>query len=165
MTPPPSDSKASSGQSAPTLPPCGLVRRLCCMVYDGMLLLGVLFVGAMLALLLTGGEAVPADNLPFKLWLLGLAWGYFAYPWTRAGQTLGMRAWRVRLQGLDAEAAAPVGWRRATLRFFLALLLGWLPLGLGFLWSLVDRRRLAWHDRASGTGLVVEPRRPRRRAG
>jgi uncharacterized RDD family membrane protein YckC len=43
--------------------------------------------------------------------------------------------------------------------------LGWallslLALGLGFLWILVDPQRRAWHDRLSGTRIVVVPKRP-----
>jgi uncharacterized RDD family membrane protein YckC len=37
----------------------------------------------------------------------------------------------------------------------LSLLLG----GLGFWWVWVDRERLTWHDRASGTRLVRMPKR------
>jgi uncharacterized RDD family membrane protein YckC len=31
--------------------------------------------------------------------------------------------------------------------------------GLGFWWAWIDRDRLAWHDRASGTRLVRRPKR------
>ena len=37
----------------------------------------------------------------------------------------------------------------------LSLLLG----GLGFWWAWVDRQRLTWHDRASGTRLLRIPKR------
>lgn len=148
---------AHASGAAPTqsLTPCGLLRRLGCVLYDSLLLLAVLMVGTAAALVLTGGETPGADNLPFKAWLWLLALGYFGYPWVRGGRTLGMQAWRVRLVGRDG---AVVDWRRATLRFLVAVL-SWLPAGLGFWWSLFDRERLAWHDRASGTRLVVEPRR------
>jgi uncharacterized RDD family membrane protein YckC len=33
-----------------------------------------------------------------------------------------------------------------------------LCLGLGFLWVLYDRDKLAWHDRLSGTRLVRLPK-------
>jgi len=42
-----------------------------------------------------------------------------------------------------------------------AAVLSLLPLGLGFWWALVDPDRCAWHDRLSGTRLVLLPRRPR----
>jgi len=36
-----------------------------------------------------------------------------------------------------------------------------LPAGLGWWWMLVDRERLAWHDRLSGTRIVLVPPRGR----
>jgi len=35
--------------------------------------------------------------------------------------------------------------------------------GAGFWWALVDRQRLTWHDRASGTRLLRAPRPVKRR--
>jgi uncharacterized RDD family membrane protein YckC len=32
-------------------------------------------------------------------------------------------------------------------------------LGLGYFWIWIDRERLAWHDRWSGTRVVVVPKR------
>ncbi len=78
---------------------------------------------------------------------------FFAGFWTHGGQTLGMRAWRIRLVG---RGGGRVSWGQATLRFFAAIV-SWLALGLGFLWALVDRERHAWHDRCSGTRLIRLP--------
>ena len=76
---------------------------------------------------------------------------FYLWFWTHGGQTLGMRAWRIRL--LSAEGAT-VGLGRALLRLGAAAI-STLPLGLGHLWLLLDRDRLAWHDRLSGTRLVL----------
>ena len=99
---------------------------------------------------------------PFSLtqWLLWLTcWAvaglYATISWRRGGQTLGMRPWRIRLVGDDGTAPA---WRALWLRYLVgtaSLLLA----GLGFLWALIDRDRLTWHDRASSTRLVREPKR------
>jgi uncharacterized RDD family membrane protein YckC len=65
-----------------------------------------------------------------------------------------MRAWRLVLTGRDRST---VGLGQATVRFFA----GWisiLPAGLGFLWSLIDRERLTWHDRLSKTALELKPK-------
>ena len=45
----------------------------------------------------------------------------------------------------------------ASLRF-VAALLSWAAVGLGFLWQLWDRDRLTWHDRISGTRIVHYPK-------
>ncbi len=81
---------------------------------------------------------------------------YAVISWRRGGQTLAMRAWRLRLV---ASAGGVPGWRQLCVRYAvgtLSLALG----GLGFWWALVDPDRLTWHDRASGTRLVRLPRKP-----
>jgi uncharacterized RDD family membrane protein YckC len=35
-----------------------------------------------------------------------------------------------------------------------AKILSYIPFGLGFLWALFSKRRLAWHDRLSGTAVM-----------
>lgn len=124
------------------------------MLYDGLLLIALWMLGTALLLPLTGGQAITAGNLPYRAYLLAIAFAFFTGFWSRAGRTLGMQAWRLRLIAADGGA---VGFRRAALRF-VAAGVSWLPLGLGFLWSLFDRDRLAWHDRLSGTRLVVVPK-------
>lgn len=83
------------------------------------------------------------------------ALAFFTYFWTRGGMTLGMQAWRLRVQTLDGHAID----RRQSLVRCLVGALGWLPLGLGHLWVLFDGERRSWSDLASGTRLVVLPGR------
>jgi len=139
----------------------GLLRRLAAMLYDSLLIFGLLLLASMMVTLPVGillGE--PAANaLPgnpwFRLWLALVPPLFFALFWLKGGQTLGMRSWRLRVVRSDGQ---PLAWRDA-LKRLLACLLSWLPLGLGFLWILVDRERLAWHDRLSGTRLVLLKKR------
>ncbi|MGB5621495.1 MAG: RDD family protein, partial [Gammaproteobacteria bacterium] len=75
------------------------------------------------------------------------------------GQTIGMRAWRLQLirdAGHD-QAVSPI----QALGRLAAACLSALPAGLGYVWILFDRRGLAWHDRLSGTRIVLLP--PKRR--
>lgn len=119
------------------------------MGYDACLLGAVLFFATALALPVTGGQAVAAGNPWYSAYLLLTSYGYFAWQWGKGGQTLGMRAWRVRLA--TSTGARPARGRLA-LRFLLACLsLG--ALGAGFFWALLDRDGLAFHDRFSGTAL------------
>ena len=78
--------------------------------------------------------------------------------WKHGGQTLGMRAWKIK--GLR-EDGAPLSVRDAAVRY-LAAILSALPLGLGYLWSLFDPHRRAWHDRLSHTMLVVLEKKDKR---
>ena len=93
-------------------------------------------------------------------WLLwAVCWGvtgaYAVLSWSRGGQTLGMRPWR--LQVVDAAGHAPG--RRALLRRYVAGTLSLLPAGAGFWWAWFDAGKLTWHDRLSGTRMRRLPKR------
>lgn len=128
--------------------PCGLLRRLTAMTYDGLLLIGLWMIAAAAVVIPLGAE-ISASSTLFQLYLLVIAWAYFAISW-RGGQTLGMKAWHIRVVG-ERE---PMPWLTTLVRFVVALAsLG--SLGLGFAWSLFHRQGRTWHDLASATHLVV----------
>lgn len=129
----------------------GFLRRFAAIVYDSLLLFSVLFFATLVLLLLNGGRAIPPNEPLYTTYLIGVSFLYFGWFWTHGGQTLGMRAWRLRI---EHETDRPVSWKLALLRFASAIL-SWLPLGAGYLWMLVDSRGLAWHDRLSGTIVVL----------
>lgn len=144
----PPDSRTKTDAPAES---CGLPRRLAAMVYDGLLLIGLWMIATAIVIIPLGHGIEPGTSM-FRAYLLIVAWAYFAISWRLGGQTLGMKAWRIRLVGDEG----PVSWSRATLRFAVALLsLG--CLGLGFAWSLFHPARATWHDLASATRLVVVP--------
>lgn len=130
-----------------------LWRRLAALFYDALLVLALLYGATIVAIWFNDG-AVPAETFWFQAWLFAVAWFYFAFSWTRGGQTLGMRAWRCRL--VVAGSGGHIGWGRALARFPLAVL-SLAAFGLGFWWSLADRERRAWHDRWSGTRMILIP--------
>ncbi len=127
------------------------------MVYDSLLVAAVLMVAAA-ALIIPYGSEIRPGTLWFQVYLVFVCWAYFAVCWRMGGQTVGMRAWRIRLITADGRK---IGWARSALRFFAAAVAA-APAGLGFLWSLFEPRRRTWHDLASSTRLVVEPRAQQR---
>lgn len=135
-----------------TPPRPGTLRYLSSIFYDTLLLSSVLVLATAAVLPLNDGNAIPPDNPFYSAYLLGLSFLYFGWCWSHGGQTLGMRAWRIRLRHRGGDT---VGWRHAAVRFSCALI-SLLPFGAGFLWAIVDREHLSWHDRCSGTMLVVE---------
>jgi uncharacterized RDD family membrane protein YckC len=144
---------------APAREHAGLLRRLGALLYDGLLLLGVLMVATALFLPFTGGEAVDAQQHPllefgYRAMLLLLVVGFFGLFWTRSGQTLGMASWRIKVEREDGTL---LGWGD-TLRRLGWALVSLLPLGLGLLWVMVDPQKRAWHDRLSRTRVVVLPK-------
>lgn len=99
----------------------------------------------------------PFSALQVMLWLVcwALTGAYAIVSWRRGGQTLGMRPWRLRVVGTDGSQPT---WRAALVRYLVgtaSLLLG----GVGFWWAWIDRDRLTWHDRASGTRMRREAKR------
>jgi len=97
----------------------GLFRRLAAMFYDALLMIALWFVATFAMLPLTGGEAILASSQGllgrfYHVLLLLLAVAYFGLCWTRGGQTLGMKAWRIRLE--TASGRSP-GWGAALIRF------------------------------------------------
>jgi uncharacterized RDD family membrane protein YckC len=54
---------------------------------------------------------------------------------------------------VDAQTGRKPKARQFLLRF-LGYYLSALPLGLGFLWVLVDRKKQAWHDKLAGTVVI-----------
>jgi len=134
----------------------GLLRRLAAIFYDWLLLIGVMIVAGLPVVWLMGGA--PSNwttQAAFRLYLMAITYGFFAWFWTHGGQSLGMRVWRLRLV---SDEGGPASWRQASGRF-LAALLSLACLGLGFLWVIHDRDRRAWHDRLSGTHLELLPKR------
>lgn len=137
--------------------PAGLRLRLAAAGYDLLPLIGLWFVAAVLALAVTGGQ-LDTQTLAGKLlvqgFALALSTAYFVVSWTRGGQTIGMRAWKLRV--VDASGA-PLRWSQAVLRF-VAALISLVPFGAGFWWALVDPQRRAWHDIAARTRVVRLPK-------
>lgn len=133
----------------------GLAPRLVAMIYDLLLLFAILMLAALPVVLLSGG--VPRGTIPhllYQLYLLAAIFLFFGWFWVHGGQTLGMRAWRLRVTREDGSA---LSWGDALLRF-LAAVPALLCAGLGYLWILIDRDRLAWHDRISHTRVVRMPK-------
>ena len=90
-------------------PTAGVWRRLGAMFYDTLLVVASLMVVTALFLPLTGGEAITADQVGsgfeylYRAVLLVVIVLYFGWPWTRSGQTVGMMAWRLRLERNDGS--------------------------------------------------------------
>lgn len=140
----------------PSRPPtpvsyCAVPRRLAAIVYDTLLIIA-LWMAASAVIVLLRQDEIPAANPWFQAYLMTVAWFYLAICW-RAGQTLGMKAWRIRITGMRGSISWPI-----TLVRFAVAILSWAVVGLGFLWSLFHPQRATWHDLASGTRLVVTPR-------
>jgi uncharacterized RDD family membrane protein YckC len=130
----------------------GFLRRLAAVLYDLLLLIAVLFVATALLLPLNKGEAFTGQQFFYPLYLLIISFLFYAWFWTHGGQTLGLRAWKIKVLTFDLK---PVSWKQALLRFVTAIL-SWGLFGLGFFWILVDKNHRSWHDNLSKTALFFD---------
>ena len=156
----------------------GVFRRLAAAVYDGLLLLAVLMLLTAMLQLLTHGAAITRASVggweyPYRALLALTLAGYFGVGWTRGGQTLGMKAWQIRLERANGTAA---GWTAVGGRLLCAAPLyllalygtllfvtrtaGWptlvacyLPVVTSFAWH-AGTGRGTLHDRLSGTQVI-----------
>jgi uncharacterized RDD family membrane protein YckC len=72
------------------------LRRLGAILYDSFLLVALLMLATALLLLLNGGQPIPPHTFLYQAYLLVVAYLYFDYCWRHGGQTLGMKAWKIR---------------------------------------------------------------------
>ena len=128
------------------------------LVYSWMVAIAVPFV--LIDVAISGNVRHNIEPFSPMWWLLWaccwvVAGLYATFSWLRGGQTLGMRPWRLKVTALDGGAPSLATlWRRYALAT-LSTLAG----GLGFWWAWLDRDRLTFHDRYSGTRMVRLPKR------
>jgi uncharacterized RDD family membrane protein YckC len=136
----------------PAFEPAPLLRRLAALSYDLLLLVALMLCFTLLVVVVAAalGRSVPPGSVWFQLSVTALVAGFFCGFWVYGGQTLGMRAWRIRVVRDDG---ANLTWAQAIARF-VAALVAVLPAGLGIWWSALDDARRAWHDRWTRTRVV-----------
>jgi uncharacterized RDD family membrane protein YckC len=145
------------------------------MLYESMLLFGVVFIsGWLFSTLLQQRHALYLRGF-LQDWLFVVIGFYFVWFWTHRGQTLAMKTWRIRLvtsEGRDLKVFRALG--RYLLAWFWVLpglALAWLigakswalvliPAANILLWSLtayLDPQRQFLHDRIAGTRVEGMP--------
>jgi len=130
----------------------GFFRRLAAILYDLLLLIALLFVATALLLPLNAGEAFTTQQFFYPFYLLIISFLFYAWFWTHGGQTLGLRAWKIKVLTFDLK---PINWKQALFRFAGAIL-SWGVFGLGFFWILIDKNHRSWHDNLSKTALFFD---------
>jgi len=131
----------------------GFFRRLAAIVYDSLLLAAIFMLYGFVGVAITGGEA--NEHLIFKLLVWVIPFLFYGYFWQRAGQTLGMLAWRIRVQ---TEHGQSINTKQTFLRL-MGGLCSWCCFGLGYLWLFIDKEKRTWPDIFSGTQVVVLPKK------
>jgi uncharacterized RDD family membrane protein YckC len=143
------------------------------MVYEAMLLFGVIFIsGWLFSTLLQQRHALYLRDA-LQDWLFLVVGIYFIWFWTHSGQTLAMKTWRIRLvtsNGQDVKTKRAIGrYLLSWLWILPGLALAWaveakgwmlilIPAANVTLWALtiyLDPQRQFLHDRIAGTKVVA----------
>ncbi|MDO6746056.1 RDD family protein [Gilvimarinus sp. 1_MG-2023] len=145
-----------------TLSSAKISKRLAAMLYDSLLLMAVSigYGAAALAIkvnvfgeTLLEGEKASLGPIGFIGWVIVLVAFYCVF-WKKFGQTLGMKAWRLKVTDIHGKhLSVSQGLRRCA---WASLSIA--TLGLGYLWLLVDREQLTLHDRLSATRVWQLPK-------
>jgi uncharacterized RDD family membrane protein YckC len=172
-----------------TRPPAGLLRRLGAIISDALVVVGLLLLATLLFVPLLshlGAKAMTPSEVGwfwaavYWLWLLCIWMLFFCFFWSRSGQTVGMRAWHLRVEN---DSGALLTWTQSLMRFWMGVL-PWLPcllalsvaeqfasdtfkyvgqglslLGIaGLLVMYLDPSRRTWQDRITHSHVVLLPK-------
>jgi uncharacterized RDD family membrane protein YckC len=144
--------------------PAPLWRRCAAMVYDSFLLTALALFYTALHLFvkaeLFGVEQIKAaragtagDIFLFVGVVFSIGCFYYWF-WTRNGQTLGMQAWRIRV---EQENGKNIDGKQSVIRLAVASC-SLLCIGIGYFWCLFGKKQ-SWQDIASKTRVVVLPKK------
>ena len=155
-------------------PDASLLKRLYALIYDGLLLLAVDIILVFLpaSILITFYAINTQTNAYIAAVMLALLFAHFVFYgwfWTHGGQTLGMRAWKLKLTTEDDKS---IGWTLALKRFLLGIP-AWLLLAsallnlfalqgivkaalilFALLWWIQDNRAGLWRERLTRSRVV-----------
>ncbi|WP_444919237.1 RDD family protein [Microbulbifer sp. JMSA003] len=160
-------SSSNTPKSFPELPVAGVGPRLAALLYDLLILMGLLvvygFIALMVASTVVGLNCQPEANdyNPcvsgpfFQLGALAVIVGYYFWSWRAAGQTVGMRAWRLLLASPNG---AQLTWRQCILRAIVAPI-SIACLGLGYFSAWARSDKATWHDLISESEVRVLPKK------
>lgn len=158
-------------ESVHTFETPGLMRRMACWLYEGMLLFGVVFIAGYLFGTLSQTKNAMDNRHALQAFLFVVFGIYFVWLWSK-GQTLAMKTWHIRV--LD-RMGKPLTQTRAFVRYLwswlwvlpplvmswvfdlkggeaIVIFAGWLAV-----WAVLSRfhpRQQFWHDALAGTQLV-----------
>ena len=149
----------------------GLMRRMACWLYEGMLLFGVVFIAGYLFGTLSQTKNAMDNRHALQAFVFVVFGIYFGWLWAK-GQTLAMKTWHIRVVDLQGR---PLTQGRALVRYLWSWLWVLPPLGVAWwfalpggealvitvgwvaIWATLSRfhpRRQFWHDALAGTQLI-----------
>lgn len=159
------DGTTGSGPATPAqqqFPSAPFLRRFASWIYDLLTGVAIAMLASVLGMIVTQSlvafewldisnyedtAAYLSNSWVYPLYLLTCLTAFFCYFWLKGGQTIGMRAWRLRVVNHQGEGISAI---QALIRFYASLA------GLGNLWVLVDwKNKQSLQDYLAKTRTVV----------
>ena len=126
-------------------------KRSLAFIYDGLVVTALILISGLIASVIAQGEA-PAW-LTQMLIALSVG-GYFWWSWSHGGKTAGMRAWRLRVVGLQGEdVSKDVAFRR-----LVCCVVTIAPVGIILFTGWLSPIGQTVYDRLSRTRVIAEPK-------
>ena len=136
------------------------LKRIVASIYDGLLLLSVIFILGYLSICISNGLnwELPEDPsqpiLPgwYALLLISFSsWSFFSLFWIRGNKTLGMAVWKIEIYSIEGNK---ITLTQTFKRFFCNLIIV-LMLGIPLLKIYFTKEKVAFNDLVSGTRLRI----------
>ena len=153
-----------------------IFRRIGAMVYDTLLLFAVLVIASALTLPFRAGKGATQFDPLMMIYIFSVIFLFFGWFWTHGGQTLGMRAWRIKLV---SSKHGEVTWLTAFYRYLVTLPAwlflfyslhshndrfgtetiltqtpGWILYSTGIVWLIIDNIPGNWREKVTGTQVT-----------
>jgi len=129
------------------MPETPIWKHFAALIYDVFPVIGLLLVTSMIVLLIRNGVEVERFSIWFTTLLLAEVALYFVYSWKIGGQTLGMRAWKIKITPSQIDQQQ-LTWSQSIVRFLVGIL-SILLLGLGIFWKKISPTKKSWMDMIS----------------
>ena len=136
------------------------LRLFAACIYELLLLLALWMLCTWIFLSLFGDATSHYKRTFLQLFLWLITGAYFVWCWTKTGQTLAAKTWKIKLvtqnlanQDLTNQQNVNLNTQQAMIRYALASA-SIVACGLGFFWALVDKDGLFLHDRLLKTRFI-----------
>ena len=131
----------------------GFFRRILALVYDSLVVAGILLSFTLLLVIFNEGYAEPGSFISIVQLIVCVCVGpfFYSYFWlVNNGQTIGMQAWKIRLVSLNNSK---LNAKQTYLRCLVSTL-SFVCFGIGYFWILFNKNNLSWSDIVTQTRIV-----------
>jgi len=119
-----------------------ILRLYCCLLYELIIQIGLWFIVTFFIIFLFN---IKPNSLQFILWTSSGV--YFIFSWVRGGQTLAMRAWKLKL-------TSPNNCTWFYFARYLLATLGFILFFVSFLWAIFNKKNQYLHDFILGSKII-----------